>query len=70
MPTLRLDIDQETYARIVDQAVSERRPIDWQAEVTLRRAVGLPFPYSAGDLPTDDHLTITAPHGPDEAVKV
>jgi len=48
MPKLRLDIDQETYERLVKRAVAERRPIDWQAEVTLRRAVGLPFPE--GDL--------------------
>lgn len=47
MPTLRLDVDQETYQRLVEAAVSERRPIDWQAEVMLRRAAGLPFPYEA-----------------------
>ena len=45
MPRLRLDVDQETYERLVERAVAERRPIDWQAEVTLRRAVGLPFPH-------------------------
>ena len=44
MPALKLDLDQETYERLVEEAVAERRPIVWQAEVTLRRAVGLPFP--------------------------
>jgi hypothetical protein len=41
MPLLTLDVDQETYDRLADEAVSERRPIDWQAEVALRRSVGL-----------------------------
>ncbi len=66
MPTLKLDIDQETYTRLVDQAVSERRPIDWQAEVTLRRAVGLPFPYGES---ADDRSAalITSSRGPEAA---
>jgi hypothetical protein len=44
MPVLKLDVDPETFTRLVDQAATERRPIVWQAEVTLRRALGLPFP--------------------------
>jgi hypothetical protein len=47
MASLRLDIDADTYTRLVERAVAERRPINWQAEVELRRAVGLPFPESA-----------------------
>lgn len=47
MALLKLDIDAETYERLVEAAVSERRPIVWQAEVTLRRALGLTFPRSA-----------------------
>ena len=47
MPTIKLDVDSETYDRLVEQAVVERRPTAWQAEVTLRRAVGLPFPAEA-----------------------
>jgi hypothetical protein len=49
---LKLEVDAETYRRLVDLAVAERRPILWQAEVTLRRAVGLPFPPVAGDVPS------------------
>ncbi|MBA2447762.1 MAG: hypothetical protein H0V51_07025 [Chloroflexi bacterium] len=45
MPALKLDVDSETYSRLVEQAVAERRPVVWQAEVALRRALGLPFPY-------------------------
>ncbi len=45
MPTLKIDLDQETYERVVDRAVAEARPIKSQAEVMLRKAVRLPFPY-------------------------
>jgi hypothetical protein len=44
MPVVKVDVDAEMYARLADQAVAERRPIVWQAEVMLRRALGLPFP--------------------------
>ena len=67
MPALKLDLDQETYERLVEEAVAERRPIVWQAEVALRQAVGLPLPYDSGALSTDDRLTTTAPRGPIEA---
>ena len=46
MPRLRLDLDEQLYDRLVEAAVAERRPIIWQAEITLRRALGLPFPDS------------------------
>ena len=45
MPRLRLDIDTETFVRLLEQSLAERRPPEWQAEVVLRRALGLPFPY-------------------------
>jgi hypothetical protein len=48
VPLLKLDLDPETYARLVAEADAERRPIHWQAEVTLRRAFGLPFPPADG----------------------
>jgi len=41
---LRLELDHETARRLAEEAVRERRPIAWQAEVMLRRALGLPFP--------------------------
>ena len=44
MPLLKLDIDPEAYARLVAEADTQRRPVTWQAEVMLRRALGLPFP--------------------------
>ena len=55
MANLRLDVDFETYERLVEVAVSERRPITWQAEVVLRRALGLPFPpeQESGPRPAD-----------------
>ena len=45
MPVLKLEVDSETYDRLVEQAVAERRPVVWQAEIAIRRALGLPFPY-------------------------
>jgi len=45
VPTLKIDLDQETYERVVDRAVAEARPIQRQAEIMLRKAVRLPFPY-------------------------
>ena len=44
MPILKVEVDSETYNRLVEQAVAERRPVVWRAEIALRRAVGLPFP--------------------------
>jgi hypothetical protein len=52
MPRLRLDVDEETWERVVDRAEAERRPPMWQAEVLLRQAVGLPFPRSESSTPT------------------
>lgn len=64
MPVLKIEVDSETYDRLVEQAVAERRPVIWQAEISIRRALGLPFPYGpelairsrgeeAGDAPDD-----------------
>lgn len=36
--------DAETLARLGQAAIAERRPMDMQAEVILRRALGLPVP--------------------------
>lgn len=47
MTQLKLDLDQETFERLVEVALQERRPVVWQAEVLLRQALGLPFPYSS-----------------------
>jgi hypothetical protein len=45
MARIRLDLDSETYQRLVEVALAERRPVPWQAEIMLRVALGLPFPY-------------------------
>jgi hypothetical protein len=45
MARLRLHLDEETFLALTDRALRERRPVDWQAEVILREALGLPFPY-------------------------
>jgi hypothetical protein len=37
---VKLELDPETFGRLVESAVSEQRPADWQAEVILRRALG------------------------------
>ncbi len=47
MPRLRLDLDRETFEALAAQALSERRSASFQAEVILRQAMGLPFPYPA-----------------------
>lgn len=39
MAEVRLDLDPRTYRRLIKRAVSERRPINWQAEVLLRQAL-------------------------------
>jgi hypothetical protein len=36
---LRVDIDSESYRRLQEIAVKERRPVGWQAEVLLIRAI-------------------------------
>jgi hypothetical protein len=47
MAILKLRPDTETMDRLVERAAQERRPIVWQAEVLLRQALGLPFPYES-----------------------
>jgi hypothetical protein len=42
---LRLDLDQETFLALAERAMRERRTPVWQAEVLLRQALGLVFPY-------------------------
>ena len=45
MQRLKLDLDAETFEALAVQALSERRPVPLQAQVILRQALGLPFPY-------------------------
>jgi hypothetical protein len=39
MPTFKIALDQDTFERLTDIAIAERRPIPWQAEVVLRQAL-------------------------------
>jgi len=39
MARLRLEIREESWKRLMQIAVAERRPIDWQAEVILMQAI-------------------------------
>lgn len=41
---LVLKVDQALLERLITEATAEKRPLAWQAEVLLRRALGLPFP--------------------------
>ena len=52
MPRLRLDLDTETFDSLVAQASAELRPVQLQAEVLLRQALGLPFPLGIDDPPS------------------
>ena len=63
MPRLRLDLDRETFEALVAQALSERRSAAYQAEVILRQAMGLPFPYPATPLTEPTPSTSRGPGG-------
>lgn len=39
MPKFKLELDQETYEKLLAIAFSERRPTEWQAEVLLTQAI-------------------------------
>ena len=42
MPTIRVELDTESFRRLTELAVEERRPIPWQAEMLLLRALAAP----------------------------
>ena len=39
---LKITLDRETTGRLVEAAVRESRPVGFQAEVLIRRALGMP----------------------------
>jgi hypothetical protein len=41
---VRIDLDVETTKALIESGLHELRPPNLQAEVLLRRALGLPFP--------------------------
>ena len=56
MARIKLELSPAAYQRLVEEALRERRPVDWQAEVMLTRALGLPFPETDGPSRDDsDH---------------
>jgi hypothetical protein len=64
MPRIRIDLDEETYSALMQRAHEERRPLQWEAEVLIRQALGLPFPYpSVIDVPASSthEKTMTLP---------
>ncbi len=40
MPTIRIELDTSSFNKLAEIAVEERRPIPWQAEVLLLKALG------------------------------
>jgi hypothetical protein len=44
MPIVRIDLDTESFGRLADSAIAECRPVPWQAEVLLKRALGISTP--------------------------
>ncbi len=44
MAKITLELDTETFLGLAERTFAEERPIDWQAGVILRIALGLPFP--------------------------
>jgi hypothetical protein len=62
MPTIKLDLDTKTYRRLTKVAIHERRPIQWQAEVLLLQALGLPAPTPIAALV---HEVAPAPEEPE-----
>jgi hypothetical protein len=60
MAVLKITLDHETFLALTESALRERRPVHWQAEVLLRQALGLPFPYPAEPSPA----SVMATKGP------
>ena len=50
---IRVDLDQETTGRLMTAAVSERRTVMMQAEVIIRRGLGLPVPVPPRPTPAE-----------------
>jgi hypothetical protein len=57
MPILRIDLDAHSFERLAESAFRELRPVNWQAEVLIRRALGLlaPVPLVSAHPRDDDN---------------
>jgi hypothetical protein len=64
MARLHIDLDEQTYERLVAASVAERRPIAWQAEIILRYALADELTAVQDDRGTP---TTTAPDLPEGA---
>jgi hypothetical protein len=56
-----IDLDPETASALIKSAVANRRPMDWQAEVLLRQALGLPVPWPPAQSPETPDETRLVP---------
>jgi hypothetical protein len=54
MPVLRIDLNTDTFNRLAEIAVRERRPIPLQIEVMVMQAVGLWPPHDAAEAVAQD----------------
>jgi len=41
---LKIELDEQASAKLIEEAATEKRPVAWQAEVLLRKALGLSSP--------------------------
>jgi hypothetical protein len=64
---VKLELDTETFGRLVESAVTEQRPADWQAEVILRRALGT---WEEGRIGYDAPVTSSPPQPPTDTHEV
>ena len=44
MPIVKIFLESDVYMRLGEMAIDERRPIPWQAEIVLRKALRLTVP--------------------------
>lgn len=62
---IQIDLNDETANRLIDAAVADRRPVPWQAEVLIRRGLGLTDPLP---LYAKENRRATTPAGSKESV--
>jgi len=43
MPLIKVELTQAAYERLCQEAIRQRRPIPWEAEVRLMRSLRLPL---------------------------
>lgn len=58
MPVLRIDLDAHSFERLAESAFRELRPVNWQAEVLLKRALGVLAPVPTVPNPQESRLAL------------